>query len=391
MRPKCYFYKLIFSLLLPLIFAGCAQKLIHTQEVSFREPRTLQERLVYNASKGTVTTWIHPATSETLLNLTGYNRLKDLGKEFLKDLGGESIQISTEDNAILYGMYFDPKIYRQCQKAAFKKWRIKLAEPKNCKLSQIYEVNYRGNSIPTMLSLPKNVQPLGVTKKRPLGVLCLPGSGLIYELDPQFVVMFLARGFHVLIINYRGIYPGEGMPDWKGTSMDAKYASEWLSRHLNAPYPDITIVGKSFGTGPAVFAATQLPQTNVILDRGFARLSEICDYSLPKGIKQLLTPFAKSLVEKYYRFPNEDWLPKVKGHVLIIEAREDGYMKGQAQRLFTALSLGKSEKEIEALREHSWIQVSGGHFGIYWGDPFPSWYSDSDSQEKLNFFLKTLF
>lgn len=390
MKLTSYFDKFFF--VLPLLFLpSCAQKQIHSQEVAFREPRTLQERVVYNASKGTVTTWIHPATSETLLHLTGYSRLKDLGKEFLKDIGGEPIQISTEDNAVLLGMYFDPKVYRKEQGKAFKKWRIKLAEPKNCKLSQIFEVNYRGHTIATLLSLPKNVQPIKAAKKRPLGMVCLPGSGLIYELDPQFVLTFLARGFHVLIINYRGIYPSEGIPDWKGTSLDAKYASEWLSRHLNAPYEDITIVGKSFGTGPAVYTATQLPKSNLILDRGFARLSEVCDYSLPKGLKQLLTPFAKSLVEKYYRFPNEDWLPKVKGNVLLIEATEDEYMRGQAERLFTALALGKTAEQIKVLKERSWIQVSGGHYGKYWGDPSPSWYSDEKSQEKLSQFLKTLF
>jgi len=96
------------------------------------------------------------------------------------------------------------------------------------------------------------------------------------------------------------------------------------------------------------------------------------------------------LVEKYYRYPNEDWINKVKGRVLIIEAKEDEYMEGQAEQLFEALCKKKTLEEKKALKNSSWIQVSGGHYGSYWGDKTPSWYTDEKSQVKLDNFLKEI-
>lgn len=381
---KGYPFFVIFFVLL----SSCTYKPIKTEEVAFYEPTSLSEKIIYHATRATTLTWIHPATSPTLLSLTGFNRLKDMGRDLLKDCGGESVQIITSEGAIVDGMYFNPEIFRKKETAVFKKWKQLLLQPKNYKLSQVLEVNLKSNSLPSFFSFPREVKPLVKARKRPIGVLCLPASGLVFELDPKFILTFLLRGFHVLAINYRGVIPGDGVPNWKGTSLDAKNATLWLKRHIGVPFEDIMICGKSLGSGPAVYAAVECPKTNLILDRAFARMSSVCDYSLPRLFKFLFTPFAKSLIEKYYRYPNEDWIQKVSGKILIMEAKDDKYMSGEAERLFQALSRGKSEEEKKAMKDSIWIQVAGGHYGQYWGDPIPSWYSDEKSQAKLDRFLK---
>lgn len=372
-----------------IALTSCAYKPIKTEEVAFYEPKSFSEKVIYHATKATTLTWIHPATSPTLLSLTGFNRLKDMGRDFLKDLGGESVQITTFEGATVDGMYFNPEIFRKNETAVFKKWKVLLAQPKNCKLSQIFEVNFQSNSLPSFFSFPRDMKSLPGTKKRPIGVLCLPASGLVYELDPKFILTFLLRGIHVLAINYRGVIPGDGVPNWKGTSLDAKNATLWLQRHIRAPFEDLMICGKSLGTGPAVYAAVECPGTTLILDRGFSRMSSVCDYGLPWLVKYLFTPFAKTLIEKYYRYPNEDWIQKVTGKLLIIEAKEDKYMAGQAEKLFEAFCKNKSEEDKKSLKDSIWIQVAGGHYGQYWGDSIPSWYSDEKSQNKLNHFLQS--
>lgn len=373
-----------------ILLTSCAYKPIKTEEVTFYEPSSFSEKVIYHATRATALTWIHPATSPTLLSLTGYNRLKDMGRDFLKDLGGESVQITSFEGATVDGMYFNPEIFRKNETRVFKKWKQLLNEPKNFKLSQIFEINTNSNSLPGLFSFPREMKTMLAAKKRPVGVLCLPASGLVYELDPKYILTFLLRGFHVLAINYRGVIPGDGVPNWKGTSLDAKNATLWLHRHIKAPFEDIMVCGKSLGSGPAVYAAVECQGITLILDRAFSRMSSVCDYSLPRIIKYLFTPFAKSLVEKYYRYPNEDWIQKVIGRILIIEAKEDKYMAGQAEKLFLALCKDKTEEEKKALKDSIWIQVAGGHYGQYWGDPNPSWYSDEKSQSKLDQFFQDL-
>ena len=383
--PNTFFYLLL--ALVATLLISCAHKPIRSYEVAFREPETFAEKTFYNVTKGATITWIHPGTSPTLMNLTGYKRLKDLGKEFLVDIDGEKVCIEADDGAYIEGMYFDPNTYRSRQTEVYKKWRKLFAVPKNCKLAQIFEVDFISNTLSSFFSFPRNVRPFSIAKRRPVGVLCLPACGLIYELDPKYILTFLRRGMHVLIINYRGILPSEGVPNWKGTSLDAANALYWFKRHLAAENEDLVVIGKSFGSGPAVFAGTQCQGVNLIIDRGFARMSDVCEYSLPRPLKYLLSPMAKSLVEKFYRFPNEDWISQVKGKVLIVEAVEDDYMQGQAEKLFDSYCVGKTEEEKDVIRNSTWIQVPGGHYGKFWGDAMQSWYSDEKSQEKITKFL----
>ena len=374
--------------------SSCAQVNVYRNKiVAFQEPTSFSEKLFYNITKPLAFAWVHPATSNTLLSLTGYEKLKNQGARFLRDLGGESVQIATEDGAIIDGMIFDPDIYQAKQQEAYTEWRAFLNKPKNYKLSQIFEVNFKGGNLQSLFSLPK-IGSIKNRKEQKMGVVCLPACGSIYELDPKFILTFLARGYQVLIINYRGIINSKGVPNWKGTCLDAKYACDWMTRHIQGSYSNIIVCGKSFGTGPAVYAASKCPGAHVILDRGYARMSDVCDYSLPPVLKFLFASMAKNFVEKFYRFPNEDWIGHIKGEVLFIEATHDYYMKGQTERLFSALAksqLLRDEVEINELKERCWIKVSGGHYGEFWGDKMPSWYSDKKSQDQLNTFLLNIY
>jgi len=380
--------KLYILLLLSCLLASCSHKPICSHEVRFREPTGYGERLVYNVSKGTIGGWIHPASSSSLLNFSGQNRLSDLGREFFKDIGGKEVEITSEDGAVIKGFYFDPKLFRQIESVAYKKWRQKFNEPRNGKLTELFEIDYNGQSIATLFSLPRSIQPLQEAKKKSIGILVLPTHGMVTELDPQAILSYLLRGMHVLTVNYRGVLPAGDLPDWKESSLDAKSSLIWLMNRLNAKEKELFILGKSFGSGPAIFAATQICGAHLIVDRGFARLSEVCEYEIPFPLTSLLTPFAKSLIEKYHRFPNEDWISKVEGETLIIEAREDFLMKDQGEKLLKALSRGKPLEKKSTFRENHFLHVPGGAFGKYWGESSSTWYSDEKSQLKVTNFLK---
>lgn len=332
-----------------ILLTSCSYKPTHPQNIIFQEPGPI--------SRSMVRACIHPETSSVLQHLRGKHRLKDVGRDFLKDIGGVSVQIPTEYGA-LEGMYFSPELFHEKETAAYKKWKKLFAAPKNVRLSQIYEINFTAHTLPGLFSLPRMIKPSKKAKERTMGVLCLPAADLDYELDPQFILTFLLRGAHVLAISYSDI-------EWKKTCFEAKSAVEWFSKHIQVPYDDLTICGKSFGSGPATYAASECQGLNLIIDRGYARFSD----AHPSPIRWL--------IEKYYRFPNEDWISRVQGKVLIIEAREDLFLQGHAQRLYNAVT--HTTKTL--------ISAYGCHYGLYWGDPFPSWYTDEKSQSQLNPFF----
>ena len=381
------------ALVCALVLSSCSPKYASAQSSKelFTKPEGIYEKSFYQLAKPLIYTWAHPSSSNALFTLSGYKKQRDYALEFWRDIGAESIQINTHDNALIDGIYINPKKFQARKVRVFKKWKKKLSEPKYQKLADIFEINPSANDFASLFGFPSNVAEKKT--KRKMGALCLPACGLIYELDPKYILNLLFRGIHVVSINYRGLVNSRGLPNWKGTCLDGKYAFEWLKRTLRIKNKDMIAMGKSFGCGPAVYTASISPGANLVVDRGFSRLSEVCTRNFKQPFKFLLTPFGRYFIEKYYRFPNDDLIHAVSGRFVLIEAENDYYMKGQAQKLMAAYinhCKKMSNKQEKDLINRSLIRVRGGHFGIRWGDPFPSWYSDRESQEKVNAFFQEI-
>lgn len=372
-----------FCFILPL-FNSCSTN--SHKHVSFNQPETIGSRLLYNAKKSATNGVIDlPAPSEDTLK--GLARLKDLGNELLTDLGGISIKLETEDHHFIEGLYFDPQMFRARQLSAYKKWRNILKNPRNCRLAEMYESEFEQNHLLSLFALPKTITMDQRSRKKPIGVLALPEYGLSFQLDPKMILTYLARGMHVFAINYRS---EEKIPEWKMTCSDAMVAYNWLKARLKASNQDMIIFGKSFGTGPATYLGTQLRGTTLILERPFSRMSDLCEYHQKGPIAMLTSPFAKTFVEKYFRYPNEDWITKVKGKVLIIESIDDESIKGHAEKLMRNLTASFGSEEKKRYFDKYWIRVRGTHFGRFWGDQITSWYSDEKNQAKLDHFFEAL-
>ncbi len=373
--------------LLAFGFLGCATKPSSTTSViTFPSSTTFGSRLLYNATKSAAGGVIErPSPSED--SLVGLARIKDLGNELLSDIGGISIILETEDHETLEGFYFDPKEFRARQMSAYKKWRSILKSPRNCRLSEMFESEFSGGTMLSLLSLPNSLHTLANAKRRPLGVLVLPEYGLSFQLDPKIIVNYLARGMHVFAINYRG---DDKIPEWQMTCNDAQLAFNWLKARLKLPSKELVVCGKSFGSGPAIYLGTQEPGVTLILERPFARMSDLCEYHQKGPIASLASPFAKSFIEKYFRYPNEDWIKKVRGKVLFLESVDDEAIKGHTQRLVKAMTSGLTEKEQKEFEDKFWIKIRGSHFGRFWGDQSCSWYGSEVNQNKLTRFLEEL-
>ena len=382
MRP----IKFSIPFLLALGLWGCTTKPHTTSYITFPTSTTFGSRLLFKATKSATNGVIErPSPSEE--TLVGLARIKDLGSELLGDLGGVSILLETEDHDTLEAFYFDPAEFRAKQTTAYKKWFSILKSPRNCKLSEMFESEFSGGTMLSLLSLPRSLSFLPNAKKRPIGVLVLPEYGLSFQLDPKIIVTYLARGMHVLAINYRG---GDKIPEWEMTCNDAGLAFSWLKAHLKSSNKDLVIYGKSFGTGPAIYLGTQNQAVTLILERAFARMSDLCEYHQRGPIASLASPFAKSFVEKYFRYPNEDWISQVQGKILFLEAIDDDAIEGHTERLVKAVTMKMDEKEKKEFEQKFWIKLRGSHFGRFWGDHSSTWYGSEINQNKLSRFLEDL-
>ncbi len=77
------------------------------------------------------------------------------------------------------------------------------------------------------------------------------------------------RGFHILAYDYQGYGTSEGKPTEKNTYDDILAAYEYLTETVKTPPERILIYGRSIGSGPSVWLASQKPAGGLILEGAF--------------------------------------------------------------------------------------------------------------------------
>ena len=160
----------------------------------------------------------------------------------------------------------------------------------------------------------------------------------------EWASMFVARGWGVFLLDYRGYGGSGGSPREEGLYADAEAAALWLeARGARAAY-----VGESLGCGVAVELARRRPPKALVLHAGAASLADVAQRAYP-------------------------WLP-VK---LMIRDRYDAASRIDAVRcpLFCVhgtaddlIPMAMGRRLFDAAREPKrWLSVEGaGHNDIPW-------------------------
>ena len=318
--------KLLIFLIL-FILSSCCNKLIKQDEITLKD-----------------------------INIIGCNRLRELGNDFLTDIGGKTILISSNNGIENRCVYFDPNLFNKNQTFAYKKWKQILIEPKNCTLAQLFEIDYPSNSLISFLSMPKNVCSI---KRNNIGIIYFPSSDFSFELDPKSIITYLARGIHVLVVNYR-------------EQLDAQNAFQWLKSKIKTENKNIIISGKSFGIMPAVHLAEKNKETLLILDNPFVKNNKVYERYLSKFLRVMLSKFTNSFSEKYCAYLTEALINKISGKVIILEDMQNNN-ENDCKKIFN-----------DCLR----IRAYKGHCSKLLGYEIKSWHCDEESQKKLSQFLK---
>jgi fermentation-respiration switch protein FrsA (DUF1100 family) len=152
-------------------------------------------------------------------------------------------------------------------------------------------------------------------------------------------------GFNVLAYDYQGYGTSEGKPSEKRAYEDESAAYDYLTINLKTPPDRIIILGRSVGTGPAVYLAARKPAAGLVLQSPF-----LSAFRVLTGIPIL--PFDK--------FPNARDIGKVHCPVLIIHGTADrviGIWHGR--KLFALANEPKQSLWVEGA-DHNDLEIVAG-------------------------------
>lgn len=125
---------------------------------------------------------------------------------------------------------------------------------------------------------------------------------------PSFAQAFPDHAIYLL--HYRGYGGSSGSPTEAALQSDALA----LFDHVNKTHADVTVVGRSLGSGVAVWVASQRPVSRLILVTPYNSIQELAAQRFP------WFPISWLLVDKF-----ESWkyAPKVTAPTLLISAEHD--------------------------------------------------------------------
>jgi len=150
---------------------------------------------------------------------------------------------------------------------------------------------------------------------------------------------FVDLQYNVLIMDYRTYGKSSGKLSEQAIYNDAQYCYDYLLKHYSEN--EITLYGRSLGTGIASFVASKNKPKQLILETPYYSILDVAEHRFPMfPLKQLLK----------YHFPTHQFLPKAKCPITIIHGNDDSVVP---------YSSGKKllELNIETLK---FITVEGG-------------------------------
>jgi fermentation-respiration switch protein FrsA (DUF1100 family) len=158
-------------------------------------------------------------------------------------------------------------------------------------------------------------------------ILFFHGNGMVWPDGVHVLGMLGARGYGVLLAEYRGYNGNPGSPSEQGIYHDARAALAFLDRE-GVAREDIVLAGLSVGSGPAVQLATENEFRALILISPFA--------SLPATARAAY-PWLPAGVFLRDRYDNLAKLPQVDAPVLILHGEADRLIPlAHAERLARA-------------------------------------------------------
>jgi fermentation-respiration switch protein FrsA (DUF1100 family) len=137
---------------------------------------------------------------------------------------------------------------------------------------------------------------------------------------------FTARGFAVLLFDYRGYGDNAGTPTEEGLARDARAARRYLESRADVDSPRLVYFGESLGSAVAVRLAVEYPPRALVLRSPFTSLAEVGRYHFS------YVPVSLLLRD---RFPSIDHIQRIRCPLLVIAGTRDSIVPADhSRRLF---------------------------------------------------------
>ncbi|MDQ3747154.1 MAG: alpha/beta hydrolase [Acidobacteriota bacterium] len=163
-----------------------------------------------------------------------------------------------------------------------------------------------------------------------------------------------ARGFDVLLFDYRGYGRSEGEPtDERGVYADADAAYDFVTKERGVPAERVVLYGQSLGTTAAVDVASRKACGALVVESGLSSAGDMAGAIMP-----WLPHFARGLTRN--KFDSVGKLPRVGCPVLVAHGERDRIIPvAQGRKLFEAAPARKRLLIIDDAG-HNDLSIVGG-------------------------------
>jgi fermentation-respiration switch protein FrsA (DUF1100 family) len=145
-------------------------------------------------------------------------------------------------------------------------------------------------------------------------LLYFHGNGGSLAIRVPRIVRFMAEGWGVYMMTYRGYGGSTGSPSEAANVADARLAYKALVQEGVSP-KSIIAYGESLGSGIAVRVAAELPLAGVILDAPFTSVVDVAAQAYP------FLPVRPFLIDRY---ESSRHIAGIKAPLLILHGAHDG-------------------------------------------------------------------
>lgn len=118
----------------------------------------------------------------------------------------------------------------------------------------------------------------------------------------------------VVAVNYRGYGESTGVPSERALFEDALLVTGWAMSHLNCDLDKVVLIGRSLGSGVAVYVASRIKVAGVVLVTPLDSMTNVAESHYP------IVPISKLLK---HRFDSLSLAPSIDAKLLALLAPDD--------------------------------------------------------------------
>lgn len=162
-----------------------------------------------------------------------------------------------------------------------------------------------------------------------------------------FLKLFQQHGFAILAYDYQGYGTSDGKSSEKNTYQDIESAYHYLTKTLGLSSQNIIVYGRSIGSGPSIYLATQFPIRALILESPFVSAFRV-QTALP-------LPFDK--------YPNLKQITKISVPLLVIHGNNDNVVPlWHGKKIFSAAKGPKQAYWVEGANHNNILQTAQNRY-----------------------------